>query len=265
MKRAEHRFSVHEFPRSELDKGDDRRRVRRWCDRACAVNPNNVEAVALLGRLRRQEGRYDDADARGLREAEPAGGFAAAVAGARAPGAGTGHPDDAIEALRASIDADPRSLDAGALSLRPSTQQDRRRMRWRRSGRCKRAGDHRDQATGKETCGRRPSPDTSSRMKLRPVPVGPLGRGIGRARGRSVLLSSALASCACHKPSGNDPVGPGLTGEQAASSHVRGRADRARSRLGAPFRPPPVPCGWVRRAVQLASQAQRRARRRRPR
>ncbi len=54
-------------------------------------------------------------------------------------------------------------------------------------------------------------------MKLRPL--GPTGWEKGRARGRSVLLSFALASCACHKPSGNDPVGPGLPSEQAASSH----------------------------------------------
>ncbi len=103
-------FQYMNFARAALDKGD-RRDAAHWCERALHDDPNNVEAVALLGRLRRQEGRYDDAEQVLEASVKQNPQNAAAWLELGRLRMETGHPDSAIEALRASIDADPRSLE----------------------------------------------------------------------------------------------------------------------------------------------------------
>jgi cytochrome c-type biogenesis protein CcmH/NrfG len=104
------------FAHASLDHGD-RRAAAQWCEKAlrdgsAGDNPASIEAVALVGRLRRQDGRYDDAEKT----------LAAAVA--RDPlnweawlelgrvRVETGHGDTAIDAFLASVDAKPNSVDS---------------------------------------------------------------------------------------------------------------------------------------------------------
>jgi tetratricopeptide (TPR) repeat protein len=104
-------FQYMNFARASLTNGDPRR-AAHWCERALHEDPSSVDAVALLGRLRRQEGRYDDAEEV----------LASSVArDPKNPAAWlelgrvrveTGHLDTGIEAFLASVDADPRSLEA---------------------------------------------------------------------------------------------------------------------------------------------------------
>jgi hypothetical protein len=104
-------FQYMNFARASLANGD-KRAAAHWCERAMHDDPASVDAVALLGRLRRQEGRYDDAEEV----------LAASVAkDPHNPAAWlelgrvrieTGHLDTGIDALLASVDADPRSLEA---------------------------------------------------------------------------------------------------------------------------------------------------------
>jgi cytochrome c-type biogenesis protein CcmH/NrfG len=104
-------FQYMNFARAALAKGD-RGNAAHWCERALHDDPANVEAVALLGRLRRQEGRYDDAEevlaASVLKNPQnPAAWLELGRVRVE-----TGHVDTAIDAFLASVDADPRSLEA---------------------------------------------------------------------------------------------------------------------------------------------------------
>jgi 4-amino-4-deoxy-L-arabinose transferase-like glycosyltransferase len=99
------------FAHASMDHGD-RASAARWCERALARDPASFDAVALLGRVRRQEGRFDDAE----------DVLAASVSRDPSNAAGwlelgrveieTGRLDAAIASFSASVDADPRSTDA---------------------------------------------------------------------------------------------------------------------------------------------------------
>jgi 4-amino-4-deoxy-L-arabinose transferase-like glycosyltransferase len=104
-------FQYMSFARAALRSGD-RPAGEHWCERATARDPRAIDAATLLARLWREDRRYDDAE----RVASQA-----LARFPRDPGAllelgrvrlETGRVEAAIGALQASVDGDPRSLEA---------------------------------------------------------------------------------------------------------------------------------------------------------
>jgi predicted Zn-dependent protease len=100
-----------EFARASLDRGD-RAAAAHWCVRALARDDTRVDAAALLGRLRREDGQYPGAEEVLEAAVRKDPGASLAWYELALVRIDTGHLDEGIVALLASVDADPRSIDA---------------------------------------------------------------------------------------------------------------------------------------------------------
>jgi predicted negative regulator of RcsB-dependent stress response len=119
-------FQYMEFARASAAHGD-REAAVHWCFRALAEEPGRADAAALLGRMRRDEGRYQEAE-RVLETALQTNPGAAAVwLELGIVRMDTQRYDAGVEALLSSVDADPRSVDAWnalAIALRAAGRED---------------------------------------------------------------------------------------------------------------------------------------------
>jgi tetratricopeptide (TPR) repeat protein len=104
-------FQYMSFARASLWRGD-RAGAEHWCERAVARDWQAVEAAALLARLRREDRRYEDAEQTLTRALAFYPHYPALWLELGRIRLETGHAEGAIDALRASIDGDPRSLEA---------------------------------------------------------------------------------------------------------------------------------------------------------
>jgi hypothetical protein len=106
-------FQYMEFARASAARGD-REGAADWCFRALAREPGRADAAALLGRIRRDEGRYQEA-AKVLETAlETNPGAAVVWLELGFVRMDTERYDAGVEAFLSSVDADPRSVDAWA-------------------------------------------------------------------------------------------------------------------------------------------------------
>jgi 4-amino-4-deoxy-L-arabinose transferase-like glycosyltransferase len=104
-------FQYMSFARASLWRGD-RAGAEHWCERATSRDWRAVDAAALLARLRREDRRYGEAErtlTRALAADPQSPALWLEVGRVRLE---TGHAESAIDALRSSIDGDPRSVEA---------------------------------------------------------------------------------------------------------------------------------------------------------
>jgi tetratricopeptide (TPR) repeat protein len=103
-------FEYLDFAHAALARGDPRG-AAHWCERSLSRDPARVDAAALLGRLRREEGRYEDAERvlTGAVSRDPHEASAWLELGRVR--IATGRLDAGIDALLEGLNAEPRSLE----------------------------------------------------------------------------------------------------------------------------------------------------------